>query len=152
GTPEPGNNAMEVYLDRSEPWKVGIKAVVTYDQDQLDGPVITELFDTPTVFDGSLPLGEESPIEVDIVLEFRDMDDRMKAIYGLSLVSIGETVDVPLGTVTNTALLHGSVGGEEFIGPGEPFVAEIWVHPEHLIVKMIGAPAFDSFEIVETWG
>lgn len=44
-----------------------------------------------------------------------------------------------------------SVAGEEFIGGGEPFVAEMWVHPEHLIIRMTGSPASAVFEIVETW-
>ena len=152
GTADPGNNAMVVYLDRSEPWKVGIKAVATYNVDFPDGPVIIEVFDTPTVFDGSLPLGESAPVEAEVILEFSDSEERMPATYGLTLVSIGETVEVPLGTVTGTALMHGSVQGEEFMGSLEPFVAEMWLHPEHLIVKMFGLPAFDLIEIVETWG
>jgi len=152
GTPEPGNYAMEVYLDRSEPWKVAIKAVATYNVNFPDGPVIVEVFDTPTVFDGSLPIGESVPTETEVILEFADFEERMPATYGLTLVSIGDTVEVPLGTVTGTALMHGSVQGEEFMGSLEPFIAELWLHPQHLIVKMLGSPAFDVIEILETWG
>jgi len=151
GTPEPDNAAMVVYFDRSEPWKVAIKAVVTYGESFLDGPVIVEVFDVPTVFDGSLPEGESATSETEINLEFPNGSDTMPALYDLALVSLDETVDVPLGTVTGTALMEGSVSGEEFTGP-EPFMAELWLHPQHLIVRMTGAPAFDIIEIVETWG
>ena len=151
GTAEPGNNAMAVYLDRSEPWKLAIKAVVTYSADFADGPGIIEMFDDPVLFDGSLPIGESAPVETEVILEFGGDQDRIPATYGFELLSLDETVEVPLGTVTGAAYAEGSVTGEEFLGSDEPFAAGMWLHPLHLIVKMSGSPAFDVFEIVETW-
>ena len=114
--------------------------------------MVMKVFDTPTVFDGSLPLGESAPAETEVILEFAGSEERMPATYDLTLISLGQTVEVPFGTVTDAALLHGSVQGEEFMRSTEPFVAEMWLHPQHLIVKMFGLPAFDLIEIVETWG
>ena len=91
-------------------------------------------------------------MDTEIVLEFNNFEDRMPVTYDLVLVAVGESVDVPFGTVSGTALMHGSAGGEEFIGGTEPFVAELWLHPQHMLVRMTGSPAFDIIEIVETWG
>jgi len=153
GIPGGGSDAMEVYFDRSEPWHIGIKAVATYIPEVPDGPLIVEVFDDPTVFNGSLPEGESDTKDVEVILEFAaGTEARMPATYDLVLVGINETVETPLGTVTGTALMHGSVAGEEFVGGTEPFVAELWLHPEHLIVRMTGSPAFEVLEILETWG
>jgi hypothetical protein len=149
GTPEPGNDAMAIYLDRSEPWKLGIKGVVTYHTDFPDGPELTEYFDEPVVFDGTLPLGESAPVETDVILLFGSDEESIPATYAFEFVSVDDTVEVPLGTVA-AAYAEGSVAGEELFG-GEPFVAGLWLHPQHLIVRMTGSPSFEVLEIVETW-
>ncbi len=151
GDPEGGGNAMEVYLDRSTPWKVGVKAVVSYSALEPGGPSLIEMFEEPMYFDGTLPIGESAPVETEVILDFGNEVDTFGASYGFVIREIGATVEVPMGTVTNTLYGQGLVGGE-FIGGTEPFAADIWLHAEHLIVKMVGAPAFDGFEIVETWG
>ncbi|MBU1226225.1 MAG: hypothetical protein KJ698_03290 [Actinobacteria bacterium] len=152
GTAGGGSNAMEVYLDRSIPWMVGIKAVVTYGPHVAAGPAITEMFEEPVFFDGTLPVGDSAPVETEVILDFGNDQDSFPATYAFVVREVGVTVEVPLGTVTNTLYAQGSVTGEEFIGGTEPFAADMWLHPQHMIVKMTGSPSFDMFEIVEAWG
>ncbi len=150
GTPEPGNDAMAVYFDRSSPWGFGVKAAEAYRANVTDGPAQVEWFEDVLVFDAAaLP---DTPFEAAtiITLEFADGGSfSLGVTYVLEVMALGEDVEVAAGTLGPTVQLQATVGGE-LLG-GTTFTLGIWLHPEQFLVKMTDGPAFAAIELLTPW-
>lgn len=150
GTAEPGNEGWALYFDRSEPWVFTVIASEVFDPGVPGGPSLTEIFDTPIAFDGTLGVGETFAVESQITLEFEgDGGTALGVTYEMSPATVEESITVPFGTVDEVLRLDAEVGGE-FIGG--LFEVKLWLHPDHALVRFEGAPAWDVMELVETWG
>ena len=118
GTPEPGNEAMAVYFDRSAPWGFAAKGDEVFTADTTGGPEMVEFFEEPLVFSGlSLPdIAFEA--EGEITLEFAGGGGMTQGVtYRLEVVELGGDVEVPAGTLGPTVQLQATIGGE-FMGGG----------------------------------
>jgi len=150
GTPEPGNEAMVVYFDRSAPWGFGVKGDEVFTVATTEGPEMVEFFEEPLVFDGlQLPdLAFEA--EGEITLEFAGGGGMTQGVtYLLEVLSLGEDVEVAAGTLGPTVQLQATLGGE-LMGGGS-FSLQIWLHPEQFLVKMTDGPAFATIELLTPW-
>jgi hypothetical protein len=151
GTAEPGNEGWALYFDRSEPWVFTVFASEAFDPDQTSGPSITEVFEEPIRFDGTLDIGETFALESEITIEFGGDDGMTLGVtYAMTPAAFEDSVTVPFGEIPDVLRLEAEVGGP-FIGSGV-FGVTMWLHPEHALVRFEGAPAWELMELVETWG
>ena len=151
GTPEPGNEAMAVYFDRSAPWTFAVKGDEVFTAANTTGPEMVEFFAEPLAFSGlSLPdIAFEA--EGEMTLEFAGGGGTTQGVtYRLEVVDLGGDVVVPAGTLGPTVELLATVGGE--LMGGGTFTLGMWLHPEQFLVKMTDGPAFQSIELLTPWG
>jgi hypothetical protein len=142
GTPEPGNDAMAVYFDRSAPWVFAVKAA--------EAPEQVEWFEEPLAFDASALPGAPFESETELMLEFAAGGGMtMGVTYRLEVVTLGEDVEVPAGTLGPTVQLRATIGGE--LMNGGTFSLDLWLHPEQFLVKMTDGPAFALIELLTPW-
>ena len=155
GVAESGSEGLAVYFDRSEPWVLKLKAAEVFTPEVTTGPILTEMFATPLPFDGSLPFGETYSAEVEVLFEFMSgSPETFQAIYTFTGAATDQSVEVAFGTVEGAVVLDASVGGEFIFGDaedGDPFEAQLTLHPEHFLVMMTGTPAWNVVELLETW-
>lgn len=150
GTPEPGNDAMAVYFDRSSPWGFGVKAAEAYRANVADGPAQVEWFEDVLVFDAAALPGTPFEAATIITLELADGGSfSLGVTYVLEVMALGEDVEVAAGTLGPTVQLQATVGGE-LLG-GTTFTLGIWLHPEQFLVKMTDGPAFAAIELLTPW-
>ena len=150
GTPEPGNEALVVYFDRSAPWGFAVKGDEVFTAATTGGPDMVELFAEPFLFDTmGLPDTAFSGA-TDITLEFAGGGGMTLGVtYVLEVVALGEDVEVAAGTLGPTVQLRATVGGE-LLG-GTAFSLDMWLHPEQFLVKMTEGPAFSIMELLTPW-
>jgi hypothetical protein len=150
GTPEPGDDAMVVYFDRSEPWSFKIKGDEAFSSDRADGPELVEIFDEPVGFDGLLLPEGVFETETAITLEFGGGGSAtMGVTYRLEALDLGEDVEVAAGLLRPTVRLHATIGGE--LMGGAEFAVDMWLHPTQFMVKMTDGPAFATIELLTAW-
>jgi hypothetical protein len=150
GTPEPGNDAMVVYFDRSAPWGFAVKGDEVFTAATTGGPDMVEFFEEPFTFDAlGLP---DTPFvgATDITLEFAGGGGMTLGVtYRVEVVALGEDVEVAAGTLGPTVQLQATVGGE-LLG-GTTFSLDMWLHPDQFLVKMTEGPAFSIIELLTPW-
>ena len=150
GTPEPGNEAMAVYYDRSEPWVFAVKGDEVFTAATAGGPEMVEMFATPLGFDTmGMP---DTPFEgeTEITLEFAGGGGMTVGVtYLLEVAALGEDVEVAAGTLGPTVQLRATIGGA-FMNGGT-FSLDMWLHPEQFLVKMTDGPAFRTLELLTPW-
>ncbi len=150
GTPEPGNEALVVYFDRSAPWGFAVKGDEVFTAATTGGPDMVEFFAEPFLFD---TMGLPDTVfsgATDITLEFAGGGGMTLGVtYVLEVVALGEDVEVPAGALGPTAQLRATVGGE-LLG-GTTFTLDMWLHPEQFLVKMTEGPAFSIMELLTPW-
>ncbi|MBN2112991.1 MAG: hypothetical protein JW785_02555 [Acidimicrobiia bacterium] len=150
GTPEGGNDAAAIYMDLSDPWVVVLKGAETYTAGTAGGPEMVEWFEDPLVFDVNLLPDTPVEVETEITLEFAGGGGMTQgATYRLEVVTRGEDVTVPAGTLGPTVQLRATIGGA-FMGGGT-FSLDLWMHPEQYLVKMNDGPAFAGIELLSPW-
>jgi len=151
GTPEPGNDAMVVYFDRSAPWGFAVKGDEVFTVGTTGGPEMVEFFEEPLSFDGLVLPEAAFEAETQITLEFAGGGGMTQGVtYRLEALALGEDLVVPAGTLGPTVRLQATLGGE-FMGGGT-FSLDLWLHPEQFLVKMTDGPAFALIELLTPWG
>ncbi len=151
GILEPGNDAMAIYFDRSEPWEIRVVGEEIYSQSRPDGPESVYVFDGPVVFNGLTPLGETQMTEGQLAITFGAGDTlELGVTYEVTPRSI-ESVTIAAGDFDDVLTVDAQVGGE-LIGGSSTFAVGIWLHADQFILMFIGASAFNAIELLEPWG
>lgn len=147
GSGEPGADGLAVYFDRSEPWVFKIRASQVFRPSTTQRAFMTESFESAQPFDLSGAVGEPSQKETTVRLIFSDgATESFGVTYRTTLLAVGESLEVPFGALDGVVHVQSVVGGD-FMG-GTEFVSEMWFHPEHLLVRMTGSPAWDDILLV----
>jgi hypothetical protein len=150
GTPEPGNDAMAVYFDRSTPWGPAFMGDEVFTAANTSGPELVEVFAAPLQFDTLSFPDIAFEAESEITLEFAGGGSQtMGVTYLLEVIALGGEVEVPAGTLGPTVELAATIGGE-FMGGGT-FSLSMWWHPQQFLVKMTDGPAFSLIELLTPW-
>jgi len=149
GTPEPGNEAIAVYFDRSEPWVFKVKGIETFTAATTTGPEMVEWFQEPLVFDANVLPDEAMAADTAITLELPGGGLTLTATYQVEVIALDEEVEVAAGAFSPTAHLQVTIGGD-FQGGGT-FSLEMWLHPEQFLVKATDISAFAVLELATPW-
>jgi hypothetical protein len=151
GTPEPGNQAITAYFDRSQPWVFKVKALETYTAATSSGPEMVEWFADPLTFDGMLLPGSPSQTDTQITVDFAGGGSGTFGVtYEAEVVDLGGDVEVARGTFGPVAHLRTTIGGE-FMSGGA-FAMELWLHPSEFLVRATDLSQFATVELLTPWG
>lgn len=147
GNAVPGDDGMIIYFDRTEPWVFKVVAAEVYASNEDSGPSYIERYEGSMPFDGRQGVGESSVSQGVLISEFPDgSTDEFEVGYLVTTTTNDGTVEVPFGTVEG--VLHIGVNvGFPIAGEGE-FAAELWLHPELFLVRMVGSPRWRDVKLV----
>lgn len=150
GTPEPGNDAMVIYFDRSEPWEIRVVGEEVFSAGRTDRADSIYVFEDPMVFDGLAPIGDTVRTEgrLALTLSTGDVLD-LGVTYDVTVRGV-EPVTVVAGDFEDALVVDALVGGE-LLGGDFTFPVEIWLDAEQLILRFVGATGFDRLELLEAW-
>jgi len=151
GPAVPGDRGMIVYFDRTEPWVFKVVAVEVFGTGEKTGPLYVERFEAGMEFDGRNGVGESSESQGVLISEYPDGSaDEYEVGYRATTTTDNGTIEVPYGTVEGVLHIGVNVGFPVAVD-GE-FAAELWLHPELFLVRMIGSPGWRDIQLVTPFG
>jgi len=152
GTVESGQYGAALYFSRPEPWVLRLWGVEQTSTDRDD--TVLEYFEYPQDLDFSLLPDDPPTLEGSMLVEHGfGTSGPIPAVYRMEGVG-EEAVAVPAGTIEGAYHIRFGLGGDFYpLGPGGEigFFSDLWLHPEHLIVKWEPGPAGGPIELVTPW-
>ncbi len=152
GTLEPGQYGAALYFSRPEPWVLRLWGVAQTAPDRED--TVFEYFEVPQDLDFTLLPDNPPTLEGNMLVEHGlGISDPIPAIFRMEWVGI-EDVTVAAGAFAGAYHLRFGLGADFYgVLPGAEITSfsDLWLHPEHLIVKWAPGPAGGPIELAVPW-